>query len=139
MILDKELEFSDGQAITATAVSTNVIDLGQTVDVAPGVPLKIRLQIDEAFDNLTSLNVAVQTDTVENFASETVLFSKDIVLADLVAGADFDLGILPEGCQQYLRLDYTVTGTNPSAGSVSAFIEVYQAPEGDITGIPGNL
>lgn len=139
MIIDKELEFSDGQAITATAVSTNVVDLGQTVDVAPGVPLKVRVQVDTAFDNLTSLNIAVQTDTVENFASETVLYSKDVVLADLVAGADIDLGILPEGCQQYLRLDYTVTGTNPAAGAVSAFLEVYNAPEGDITAIPGNL
>ena len=139
MIIDKELEFSDGQAITATAVSTNVVDLGQTVDVAPGVPLKVRAQVDATFNNLTSLNIAVQTDTVENFASETILFSKDVVLADLVAGADIDLGILPEGCQQYLRLDYTVTGTNPTTGSVSAFLEVYQAPEGDITGIPGNL
>lgn len=139
MIIDKELEFSDGQAITGTAVSTNVIDLGQTVDVAPGVPLKLRVQVDETFDNLTSLNIAVQTDTVEAFSSETILFSKDVLAAALVAGADFDLGILPEGCQQYLRLDYTVTGTNPAAGKVSAWVEVYNAPEGDITAIPGNL
>lgn len=139
MIIDKELEFSDGQAITATAVSTNVIDLGQTVDVAPGYPLKVRVQVDTTFNNLTSLNIALQTDTVENFASETELVSKEVALADLVAGAEIDLGIVPSTTQQYLRLDYTVTGANPAAGAVSAFIEVYQAPEGDITGIPGNL
>ena len=139
MIIDKELEFSDGQAITATAVSTNVIDLGQSADVAPGYPLKVRVQVDTTFDNLTSLNIALQTDTVEAFSSETELLSRDVALADLVAGAEIDLGIVPSTAQQYLRLDYTVTGTNPAAGAVSAFVEVYQAPEGDITAIPGNL
>lgn len=139
MIIDKELEFSDGQAITATAVSTNVIDLGQTADVAPGVPLKVRVQVDAAFNTLTSLNIAVQTDADAAFSDETVLFSKDVLLAALVAGAEIDLGIITGPTEQFLRLDYTVTGSNPTTGAVSAFLEVYQAPEGDITSIPGNL
>lgn len=139
MIIDKELEFSDGQAITADAASTNVVDLGQTVDVAPGYPLKLRAQVDEDFNSLTSLTVNVQTATDAAFTTPVTLQSKTIALADLVAGADFDLGILTEGCLQFLRLQYDVTGTNPTTGEVSAFVEVYQAPEGDITGIAGNL
>lgn len=139
MFIDKQNEFSDGQAITADAASTNVIDLGQTVDVAPGVPLKARAQVDTAFDLLTTLTISVQTDTVENFASPTTLSSVDVALAALVAGADIDLGVIREGCQQYLRIYYDVTGTNPTAGAISAFLEVYDAPEGDISAIPGNL
>lgn len=136
MIIDKELELSDGQAITADAASTNVIDFGQTVDVAPGVPLQVRFQVDTALSGGTfsALTVGLQTDTVENFASPTTLLS---FTAPNVAGDDYIVKI-PEGCQQYLRLYYDVDN-NPTAGNVSAFVEVYQAPEGDITNIPGNL
>lgn len=136
MIIDKSLELSDGQAITADAASTNVIDLGQTSDVAPGVPLQVRFQVDTALSGGTfsALTVQLQTDTVENFASPTTLLS---FTAPNVAGDDYIVKI-PEGCQQYVRLNYDVDN-NPTAGAVSAFVEVYQAPEGDIGAIPGNL
>ncbi len=139
MFIDKELEFSDGQAITASAASTNLIDISQTVDVVPGVPLKLRLQIDEAFNLLTTLTVAVQTDSTAAFSSAATVVSKDIALADLTLGADFDLGVLLGPSEQFIRLYYTVTGTAPTTGQVSAFIEVYDAPEGNIGAIPGNL
>ena len=139
MLIDKELEFSDGQAVTAAAASTNVVDLGQTVDVAPGYPLQVRAQVDVALNPTTSMTFALQTDTVENFASPTVLNSVTVLTADLVAGKQIDLGRIPSTTQRYLRLYYTPNGGNASAGSVSAFVEVYQAPEGDITDIPGNL
>ena len=139
MIIDKELEFSDGQAVTAAAASTNVVDLGQTADVAPGVPLKVRVQIDADLDPTTSMTFSLQTDTVENFASPTELLARTELTAALVAGATFELGTIPSTVQQYLRLYYTPNGGNASTGSLSAFVEVYQAPEGDITAIPGNL
>jgi len=136
MIIDKELELSDGQAITADAASTNVIDFGQATDVAPGVPLQVRFQVDTALSggSFSALTVNLQTDTVENFASPTTLLS---FTAPNVAGDDYIVKI-PEGCQQYLRLQYDVDN-NPTAGAVSAFVEVYQAPEGNIGNIPGNL
>lgn len=139
MIIDKENEYSDGQAITADAASTNVIDHGQAIDIAPGYPLKLRVQVDTTFDNLTSLNINFQTATDEAFNSPVTLFTKNVLAAALVAGADFDLGIIPEGCLRYTRLQYDVVGTNPAAGAVSAWVEVYQAPEGDIGAIPGQL
>ena len=45
MLIDTQNEFSDAQAVTATAISTNVIDLtlGQsgltTIDIATGEPI----------------------------------------------------------------------------------------------------
>ena len=136
MIIDHELELSDGQAITADAASENIIDFGQTSDVAPGVPLQIRFQGDTALSggSFSALTVEVETDTVEAFSSATQLLS---FTAPNVAGDEYVVRI-PEGCQQYLRLNYNVDA-NPTAGAVSAFVEVYQAPEGDITAIPGNL
>ena len=152
MIIDKELELSDGQAITADAASTNVIDLGQTADVAPGVPLQVRFQVDTALSGGTfsALTVKLQCDTVENFASATDLptvssatgevhlsqdLSRVLNLSDRRAQKTGDSYISSE---QYIRLYYDVDN-NPTAGAVSAFVEVYQAPEGDIGNIPGNL
>lgn len=122
MLFDEQNLFSNDQAITADAASTNIIDTGAAKDVAIGCPVEVNVQVTEAFDNLTNLIISVQTDTVENFASPTTLASQTILLADLVAGAKLSLRYLPAGCQQYIRLYYDVTGTNPAAGKIHAGI-----------------
>ena len=125
MLLDFENLFSNAQAITADAVSENVIDLGDAKDHGPGEELPLLIQVVEDFDNLTSLTITLQTDTVEGFASPTVLQVSDaVVLASLVAGYKFRLRVPSHGLQQFLRLDYNVTGTNPTVGKITAGIVV---------------
>lgn len=139
MILSANQLFSSDQAITATAVSTNVLDLGApgTVlgapaaisrDIAKGNPVPILIQVTEDFDNLTSLSVAVQTDSTDAFASATtVLTSPAVLLASLVAGYKFAIIWLPLGItEQYVRLNYTVVGTAPTAGTITAGIAEIQ-------------
>ena len=136
MILDMQSLFSDNQAITATAVSTNVVDLGATEapvnraaptnpvlikDLGKGEPTPILIQVTEDFDALTSLNIAVQVDTVEGFGSPTEVLSVDVVLADLVAGYQTPIIWVPTKVnQRFMRLNYTVTGSNPTVGTVLA-------------------
>ena len=122
MILDLTAKFSSAQAITATAVSTNVIDLGVSRDVGRGVSLPLLVQVDSDFNTLTSLKVSVQTDVAENFGSVTTLTEQTVLLADLVAGKQFDFQIVPTSIQRYVRLNYTVVGTDPTTGSISAGI-----------------
>jgi len=134
MIFDKTLLFSDAQAITATAASTNIIDLGATGtvygaaaaltrDVGKGNRLPINIQVVEAFNNLTSLTVSVQVDSVENFGSPKTIASQTIALADLVAGKVSSLNfVLPGADERYLRVHYDVTGTAPTTGKVTAGI-----------------
>jgi hypothetical protein len=51
MWLDKQLEFSDSQAVTATAISTNVVDLNTAfnyntgVDIGTGEDVYLVLQV----------------------------------------------------------------------------------------------
>lgn len=135
MIFDKQNLFSDAQAVTATAASTNVIDLGKTGtvagegaalprDIGPGVPIPLRVQVVEDFNNLTSLAVALQVSTDEAFTSPVTVEAQTIALASLKAGGVFGgLYHVPRGTNlRYARLNYTVTGTAPTTGKVTAGI-----------------
>jgi hypothetical protein len=124
MIIDKQNLFSEDQAVTASAVSTNVIDLGAEGTGTPSPNLKdaeLFVQVTEAFATLTSLTVALQTDSAEGFGTvETVLQSAAIPVASLLVGYKFKLRGLPEGLSRYVRLNYTVAGSNASAGKIFA-------------------
>jgi hypothetical protein len=136
MIFDKQSLFSDAQAITATAVSTNVIDQGATGtpiggsvalarDLGAGGPVPIRIQVTEAFATLTSLTVSIQTSDAEDFGSGVVTVGSTaaIAAADLIAGKVFSLQYVPQGTdKRYVRLNYTVAGSDATAGKVTAGI-----------------
>jgi hypothetical protein len=132
MIFDAQNLLSDGQAITVTAPSGNVLDLGATGTplggAAPlerdlgrsGVPLAV--QVTESFAGLTSLAVAVQVSDDAGFSAPvTVLESGAVPAAELQAGYLYTRDWLPRGSdRRYLRLLYTVAGSAASAGRVTA-------------------
>lgn len=141
-ILSLQEIYSNQQAITATAASTNVIDHGlpgtwvhSSVAITDdkGVScIPLAIQVTEDFDNLTSLAIAFQTDTVENFASPTTVYTETILLADLVAGKKTAVRMIPFSTdQQYTRVNYTVTGSAPSAGKITAAIAQLENPFGN--------
>lgn len=136
MIFDAQTRFSKDQAVTASAASTNVIDLG-----AAGIPygndvalsrdigihhVPIRIQVTTAFATATSVKVAVQTDDNSAFSSATtVLESEAIPIASLVAGYQFNIDKLPlKTAERYVRLFYTVAGSDATAGKIYAGVVV---------------
>lgn len=122
MIIDETLEFSDEQAITGDAASTNVIDLGVARDIGNGKPVPLNILITETFDNLTSLDISIQEDSDSAFGSAVTILTHNMLAAALVAGAKLPLIYLPQNTKRYLRLYYNVNGTNPAAGKISAAI-----------------
>ena len=129
MIFSKQQLMSDHQAITATVMSTNIIDLGVTrapvgakkaVNGDMGkamVPLLV--QVTEDFNNCTSVRVDVVVGATTT--PTTVVFTQTILLADLKAGKTITIDQLPKGITgRYLGVKYTVVGTAPSAGQVMA-------------------
>lgn len=135
MILNVEEEFSDKQAITVTAISTNQIDLGVpgtpygaqgplNRDIGKGIPVPILIQVTEAFATLTSLTVEiVVADNSALTTNDKVIASEVIAAADLVVGKATYLQYLPNGVdQRYLGLRYTVTGSDATAGAITAGI-----------------
>lgn len=134
MIMDRTLLFSDRQAITATATSTNIVDLGATGtvygasapmvrDVGVGESIPLHCGVTESFNNLTSLIITIEVDDNAGFTSaRTVFTSPTYVLADLAAGKTKLLPqSLPVGTnERYVRLRYTVAGTAPTLGRITA-------------------
>lgn len=124
MIIDSTLEFSNAQAITGTAASTNVIDFSGT-KVGEGTPVPLYWSVQTTFDNLTSLTVSIE-DSADNSSFATVQSGPAVLLADLVAGYRGNFSFLPNKLRRYVRLKYTVAGSNPSAGKIDAGV-VYDA------------
>lgn len=122
MLLDAKLTLSLAQAIVATAASTDVIDFGHDKDAGKAGDVPLAVQVVEGFNNLTSLAIAIQTDDNSAFGSPKTLATVTVSAADLVAGYQLPIITLPQGCQRYLRLNYTVTGTAPTTGKVTAAI-----------------
>ena len=116
-ILDRQNLFSNEQAITASANSTDILDLGTgNRDVGAGEESTVLVQVVTSFDALTSLTVALQISSTENFVSPVQLTAATIALGDLIVGRKFSIGAVPRGVLRYLRLAYTVTGSAPSTG-----------------------
>lgn len=124
MILDNENLFSDQQAITATASSTNVIKLPK--NVARGEPVRLLVQVTENFATLTSLTVAVRTSNTlsgSNLSSPTTLLTTAAIpAATLKAGYSFPIEFMPDKNQDYVDLNYTVAGSNATTGKITAGI-----------------
>lgn len=126
MILDMENMLSWKQAITVTANSTNVVDLGPNHWAkASGSDREIPLFIDinEAFTaaGAATLNVKIQSSNAEGFGSGVVTHhSLDFALTDLTTAKRLPLSLaLPADVLRYVRAVYTV-GTGPmTAGQIS--------------------
>lgn len=133
MLMDKQLEFSDSQAFTATSVSTNVVDtlpmsgnpnLVQNLGGSPGAFLIF--QVDTAFAGTAgTVTITLESDSTANLAtSPTTHYSSGVIgQAALVAGYQLVIPLPIGSYERYLGLRYTVGGTI-TAGAVSAFISL---------------
>jgi hypothetical protein len=128
MFVDALLLLSDAQAFSATAVSTNTIDLGNVTpkrDLATGEPMALVCQNDVAADFTTgdeTYTLEVITSATSNLASPTVLASSLFTAAERAIGSIKILPIPPVVAQQFLGARLTLAGTTPSV-TVTMFIQ----------------
>ncbi|MBA1159383.1 Bbp16 family capsid cement protein [Microvirga mediterraneensis] len=122
MIQDKQLEFSNAQAITATASSTNVIDLGPKNGrgtTGPGTP--IEFTVGQTFVGAGTLTIQIRTsDSADMSGATVVAASPAFTAADLVAGKDLPYyPHIPVNTKRYVDLNY-VASSAFTAGTLTA-------------------
>jgi hypothetical protein len=119
MTLDRKL-FSEDQAVTTTAVSTNQLDFGEgTGHIGDGQAVRLYVQVTEDFAVLTSLKVELQ-DSADDQTYATVLSGPVVPLAALKAGKVLLEISVPKNMRQYHQLNYVVAGSAATAGKVTA-------------------
>lgn len=137
MFIDSDLEISASQALTATAVGTNVVDLSVARSVGSGEGVAVLFVVEVAADQTTgdedytfSVEVAASADlsdgeTVGQRVFESGTPGVPAQDADLlVAGFQFAVVIPPISAgedQRYLGVRYVLAGTTPTI-TVSAYV-----------------
>ncbi|ENL0158324.1 hypothetical protein AB3V52_001680 [Escherichia coli] len=129
MITDKLLMFSEAQAVTNTAASTDVIDLGpidgNRRDIGVGYPLEFWVLVNEAATASGEATVNIQLQTSENNSSwSTIYDSGALAKATLTAGKRVVSAKVPAGVQRYRRVNYSVATGPLTAGKFTASISL---------------
>lgn len=126
MFIDSQGQFSDGQALNATAASTNLIDTGVDGNIGIGEAMAVLLVLDVAADDTNSdetYSVALQTDDNSSFSSATQIGSATITRGD-AAGTKYVIPIpADQTAERYLRLNYTLGGTTPTVTVTATLIQ----------------
>jgi hypothetical protein len=139
MILDQQSMFSDSQAITTTAFSSNVIDTmpsagpNTKAGLGDGQDATLFAQVVTAFAGGTSLQIQlVSADDAALSVNPIVHYDTGaIALASLVAKARLIAVDLPYGrYRRYLGLKYTVVGTMSAGTLLAALVEDLQTLNG---------
>ena len=141
-IMSAQEMFSDAQAITVSAASTNVIDFGSPgtwvgstiaiTDDKGNSAICLGIQVTEAFATLTSLDIAVQKDDNAAFASATTIYTETILQAALIVGKKTAVRVIPYSADEpYLRIYYTVNGSSATTGKITAGIMELENPWGN--------
>jgi len=122
MILDDQLMFSEAQAITSTADSTNVIDLSSVRDIGVGEDLFIFAVLTEALNDSSgtdaTLSVGLNTDDNAALSSDTALQTLFTFAHGNAAGTFKFARINPASFERYIGLVYTVDAGKVTAGIV---------------------
>ncbi|MCC6315344.1 MAG: hypothetical protein IT337_15175 [Thermomicrobiales bacterium] len=137
MILDAFNQFSSDQAVTADAISENVIDLGPLGggnllrDIGAGEPLYISILVKTALtdaDGDPTLAVTLESDDAEALTTATVhaTLATGLAKATLIAGYWIaqNWAIPAADYQRYLGLRYTTTTADFDGGTVDAWLHI---------------
>lgn len=130
MLTDNELFFSDAQAITASAASTNYLDLGIAGrNIGSGEELHLVMIVSTAFTDASSdstVTASLQTDDNTSFSTATTIRTFDTLAALTAVGTTRIYKLEPFTAaglyERYIQLYYTVAGGNLTTGAIKAFL-----------------
>jgi Bbp16 len=115
MFVDALTLLSDGQQVTADAVSTNTIDFGNVTPkrkIGAGEPMGVQVSITAIGTNSGSAKLTVITSSAANLGtSPTIVGELDLATADIAAGKTYVIAISNGvDVQRYFGMNYDITG-----------------------------
>lgn len=125
MMYDKLNTFGTDQAVTTTAPSTDIVDLGAARDLGNGEPLELVVLVTEtvAAAGAATVTFTLETDDTAGFSSAFVLASSGAMAkAALTAGTEVLRVKVPLDAERFLRTNYTVATGPLTAGKFTAFL-----------------
>lgn len=124
MLIDSLNEYSDAQAVTASAASTDVIDHGAAGEtIGEELYLHIYVGTAAAAAGAATVTFALQTDDNASFSSATTLYTSTAIgKAALTANTEVLRVRVPKGRERYTRVYYTVATGPLTAGTFNAFL-----------------
>lgn len=126
MYIDKQNVLGTAQAVTASAASTDYLDIGAASDlgVVGGMHLMVTCTESATAAGAATMSIAIQCDDNSSFSSaKTVAITDVIGKASLVASMEPIFIPLPIGLdERYIRAYYTVATGPLTAGKFSAVI-----------------
>lgn len=127
MYTDALLQLSSSQAVTATAFSTNTIDLLQARDIGAGEQTHVLVNVEVAATaaGAATVNFQVVTSANANLSSPTIIGQTDAIgKASLTIGSQIAIPVprsfINASGQRYLGLQYTVSTGPLTAGTFTA-------------------
>lgn len=144
MLVDRNNTVSKEQALTATAVSTDVVDLGLSTNAFDCNYLVVSVEETFVSGGASTLVINIVDDDNTSLSSPATLASSpSIAKAALVAGAKFAIPMPPllgarSGRQRYLGASYTVGTANFTAGKLTATFQS-QLQTADVVLFPNNV
>jgi hypothetical protein len=139
MIIDKQLQLSDSTALTATAISANVIDLGAADrNIGGGEPMAVVFNVEVSADQTTGdedyqFDIEVASDAglttarkligrriFESGTPDAPAENADLLVEGFIFAIPLPAGTLAEA-ERYLGVRYTLAGTSPTI-TVSAHL-----------------
>lgn len=126
MLIDAQTRVSNAQAVTASAGSTDYIDLGAARSIGD-LDLNFAITCDEttASAGASTVTFELQSDDNTSFSSpKTLIATGAIAKADLTAGRAPIFLKVPAGMtpERYVRVYYTVGTANLTAGKFTAAV-----------------
>jgi hypothetical protein len=129
MLLDVQTGFSVAQVITATAASTNNLDLGVVRNIGVGEELYLLFIVTAAFTDSGSdstVTPSLQTDTTSAFGAAVTVRTYDTLAALTPLGTKrmyklepfTDVGLY----KRFVQIMYTVANGNLTTGAISAYL-----------------
>lgn len=123
-MIDAALVFSDAQAVTTSAASSNYVDQGATSGNSEFGNGYLVVTTAVALATGTSIQATLQHDTSSAFGGVTDLVSGPVLTTATVTAVGSPILVvkIPPNSKRYLRVYYTIVGTYDTGSAVDAYI-----------------